>query len=160
MPKTRAARVKERPQDPVVVVRDVADAIYRASMECCHQHERLAVVLAKAVIDEEIESAQRLCEVCWASLQSLVERYERESAGVRPSGDDERWWRRANALWLASREYVRRHQGGEMDTLRQLRQHGPDCLETLHAEYELEASSVLALRQAAEAFRADRPDVS
>lgn len=160
MPKTRSPQAKERPQNPVEVVRDVADALYRAGTECCHQHERLSVVLSKAVIDEEIVSAQRLCEVCWASLESLVERYERESAGVRPTGDDERWWRRANALWLASREYVHRHRGGQEDSTRQLKQHGPDCLEALHAEYELEASSVLALRQAGEAYRQDRPDAS
>lgn len=156
MPKTRMRQVKERPQNPVEVVRDVADALYRAAIECCHQHERVSLVLAKAVIDEEIIAAQKLCEATWGALQSLVERYARESADVRPTGNDESWWKRANALWLASREYVRRHEGCEAPR-RELKQHGPDQLEALHAEYELEASAVLGLRHAAEAYRQDRP---
>lgn len=159
MPKTRAARVKERPQDPVLVVRDVADALYRSAAECCHQHEHLSVVLAKAVIDEEIAAAQRLCQATAGALQSLVERYERESAGVRPGGADETWWKRANTLWLASRDYVRRHQGCD-DSTGDLKNHGPGRLETLLAEYELEASAVLSLRQAADGYRQDRPDAA
>ena len=38
-------------------------------------------------------------------------RTRRRAGDVRPEGDDEEWWRRANALWLASKEYLRRHGG-------------------------------------------------
>ncbi len=156
MPKPRSPQAKERPTSPVEAVRDVADALYRAAAECCHQHERVSLIQSRSALDEEIAAAQRLCEACAEALRTVVESYERASADVHPGGADEGWWRRANALWLASREYVRRHEGCD-DSTRQLQQHGPDRLESLHADYELEASALLALRQAAEGYRRDRP---
>lgn len=156
MPKTRPPQAADAPKRPVEAVRDVADALYRAATECCHQHERVSLILARSSMEEEVAAAQRLCELCSETLRSFVQAYERVSADVHPGGADEGWWRRANALWLSSREYLRRHQGCDAST-RELKRHGPDRLEALHADYELEASSLLALRQAAEAYRQDRP---
>jgi len=162
MPKTRPPRAplaEDSPKSPVDQVRDTADALYRAAVECGHQHERMSQLLAKSAIEEEITTAQQVCAMCVESLRALVDSYQQVSADVHPAGADEQWWKRANALWLASREYVRRHQGCDAST-RQLKQHDRERLEALHTDYELEASALLALRHAADAYRQDRPAVA
>jgi hypothetical protein len=74
-------------------------------------------------------------------------------------GADEVWWKNANALWLASREFLRRHKGTDVSS-RQLKEHGPGKLGELHTEYELEASALLALRHAADSYRKARPSAA
>ena len=61
-----------------------------------------------------------------------------------------------SSLWLASREYLRRHNGCDNAT-KDLQKHGPDRLGSLHTEYELEASALLGMRHAADAYKQDRP---
>lgn len=141
---------------PVEAVRDCADALFRAAEECCYQHDRISRILGKAPVEAELESAQKVCELCDKSLRSLSEAYETASAQVRPTGADEAWWKCANAVWLASKEFLRRHRGCDVST-RQLKEHGPGKLGELHTEYELEASALLGLRHAAEAYRRARP---
>lgn len=157
MPKSRTrAPAAEKPKSPVETVRDSADALFRAAVECCHQHDRISRVSAKSEIEEEVKDAQRACEVCDETLRDRSEAYEQASADVHPTGPDESWWRRANALWLASKDYLRRQHGADASS-KQLKDHGPDRLNELQTEYELEASALLALRHAAEAYRVDRP---
>jgi hypothetical protein len=157
MPKSRPAKVAHEPtKSPVHSVRDAADALYRAAVECCHQHDRVARIVGKSDVDEEVDGAQRLCEACHDSLRELVSTYEEVAAHVHPTGTDQGWWHRANALWLASREYLRRN-GGCDSSSKNFREHGPERLNGLHAEYELEASALLALKHAAEAYQRDRP---
>lgn len=157
MPKQRSALAEaEPPRSPVQSVRDAADAMFRAAIECCHQHDRVSRVHAKSAVEEEVLAAQQACEHCDDVLRSLSTAYEETSAAVHPTGDDEGWWHRANALWLASREYLRRNGGCDAAS-RELKEHGPERLGELHAEYELEASALLALRHAAEAYKQDRP---
>lgn len=140
----------------VRAVRDAADALFRAATECCHQHERVSRIVGKSDLDAELAEIQKMCELCSDSLSRLTGHYGEISADVHPSGDDEAWWRRANALWLASKEYLRRHRGCDAAS-RQLKNHGPQRLGALHAEYELEASALLALQQAADAYKRGRP---
>ena len=159
MPKARnktRPRPSGAPKSPVHSARDAADALYRAAMECCHQHDRVSRITAKSDVDDELKSVQKVCEDCDKALKSMTQSYEKTAADVRPEGDDEKWWRTANGLWLASREYLRRHGGCEEAT-RELKEHGPDRLNVLQTEYELEASALLALRQAAEAYHRVRP---
>src|SRR5258705_13835010 len=78
-------------KSPVQAVRDCADALYRAAEECCYQHDRISRILDKAPVEAELESAQKVCELCDKSLRSLSEAYETASAVVRPTGDDEAW---------------------------------------------------------------------
>ena len=151
----RASESDSEAAPTVPMVRDVADALYRAAIECCHQHDRVARIVGSSQVDEEMVEAQKVCEACSESLRALTAKYETVSASVHPTGSDERWWHCANGLWLASKEYLRRHQGCDAAT-RQLKNHGPDRLGELHTEYELEASSLLALRHAAEAYKRDR----
>lgn len=157
MPKSPAkAAVSEPVKTPVEIVRDCADALVRAAIECCHQADRLSRLSGKSSIDLEQDAASQQCEACNDTLRKLTEAYEKASASVKPTGADEQWWHRANALWLASREFLRRHRGCDASS-RELKEHGPERLNELQTEYELEASAVLALRHAAEAYRQDRP---
>lgn len=141
------------------MVRDAADAMFRAAAECCHQHDRASRIHVKAALEAEVEGAQRACEECDESLRQLVSLYEETAGAVVPTGHDEDWWHAANALWLASREYLRRHGGCDSAT-RDLKDHSPGRLNALHAEYELEASALLAVRHAADAYRRLRPSAA
>jgi hypothetical protein len=157
MPKSSAkGAVTEPAKSPVEIVRDSADALFRAAIECCYQADRLSRLSGKSSIDLEQDAASQQCEACNDTLRKLTEAYEKASAAVKPTGDDETWWHHANGLWLASREFLRRHRGCDAAS-RELKDHGPDRLSELQKEYELEASAVLALRHAAEAYRQDRP---
>lgn len=158
-PTSRARRPSQPSRTPVQEARDCADALFRAASECCHQHDRVSRVHAKSVVEEELKAAQLACEHCDEALRTLVDAYETAAAHVRPDGGDEEWWHKANALWLASREYLRRH-GGCDEASRTLKEHGPDRLDALHMEYELEASALLALRQMAEAYQKQRPSAT
>src|SRR5262245_14369999 len=107
MPKQKAAKAA-RPtptsvKTPVEAVRDCADALFRAAQECCYQHDRISHILDKAAVEAELESAQKMCELCDKSLRALSEAYQTVSAEVRPTGADEAWWKSANAVWLASK---------------------------------------------------------
>jgi hypothetical protein len=157
MPKSASKAAHSEPvKSPVELVRDCADALFRAAVECCHQAERLSRLSSKSSVELEQDDAAQQCEACNDTLRKLTEAYEKTSANVKPTGADEQWWHRANALWLASREFVRRHRGCDASS-RELKQHGPDRLTALQAEYELEASALLALQHAADAYRQDRP---
>jgi hypothetical protein len=157
MPKSRPAPASDEPtKSPVHAARDAADALYRAAVECCHQHDRIARIAEKSDSEEELAGAQKMCEACHDALSKLIASYEETAASVVPTGGDEGWWHRANALWLASREYLRR-SGGCDSAARNLKDHGPERLNGLHAEFELEASALLALKHAADAYERDRP---
>ena len=146
-------------KSPVEAVRDCADALFRAADECCYQHDRISRILTKSSVEAELNSAQRMCELTDKTMRDLSEAYQTTSADVHPTGTDEGWWRNANTLWMASREYLRRHKGCDVSS-RQLQQHGRDRLEALHADYELEASALLSLRHAADAYRQTRPSAA
>src|SRR2546428_7744056 len=107
----KPARHSVPQRTPVHAARDAADALFRAATECCHQHDRGSRVHAKSAVPEEVEAAQRACESCDDVLHSLTATYEQAAADVHPTGDDEGWWHRANALWLAGKEYLRRNGG-------------------------------------------------
>lgn len=160
MPKQRIAPRPSGPQrTPVQEVRDAADALFRAAVECCHQHDRGSRVHAKSAVPEEVEAAQKACEHCDEVLRMLSTAYEQTAADVHPTGDDEGWWHRANGLWLASKEYLRRNGGCDAAS-QEFKEHGPEDLDALHMEYELEASALLALRHAAGAYKQDRPNAT
>jgi hypothetical protein len=159
MPKSRTARDSTELKTPVLMVRDAADSLFRAAAECCHQHDRASRVHAKAALEEEVQAAQRACSECDERLGERAAAYEQTAASVVPTGKDQGWWHRANALWLASREYLRRNGGCERET-RNLKDHSPERLSELHTEYELEASALLALKHAAEAYKRDRPSAA
>jgi hypothetical protein len=154
--KAKEPRQSGAPKSPAEMVRDCADAMFRAADECCYQHDRISRILTKSSVEAELTSAERMCELCDKTMRDLTEAYQAASADVHPTGKDEIWWRNANTLWMSSREYLRRHRRCDVAS-RQLTKHGPDELEGLHADYELEASALLSLRHAADAYRKSRP---
>jgi hypothetical protein len=164
MPKTtqQAARTggndEQRPNGQTAATLCVkADALYRAAVECCRQHERVAKLAARDAADEEQKAAAAQVDHCDGTLLAMTQAYEKCGARLHPDGEDEAWWHRANALWHASREYARRHEESLRTRRRVATDHEPEALGQLNIEYELEASALLALRQATEAYRKVRP---
>ncbi|MEP6990292.1 MAG: hypothetical protein ABJA80_05115 [bacterium] len=147
------------PQDPMLVVCARADALYRAALECCRQHDRAARMSANDEPQLEHKHLDALCAMCDGSLAELSDAYTAAAAHVHPDRD-EPWWHKANALWHASREFARRHAGCDaMGRTVSARRH-KDNLASMQMEYELEASSLLALRHAADAYLKTRPGLT
>jgi hypothetical protein len=90
-------------------VRDRADTLYRAAVECCRQRERHARAVDHGVGEAEQRATLALASFCDDQLVDAVQAYEKATAREHGYGDSA-WWHRANALWHASREYERRHR--------------------------------------------------
>ena len=159
MPHASSLAASAATPDPLLVVRNRADALYRAAIECCRQHDRSAKISAADEPDLEHKHLDDLCRMCDGSLAELVAEYTNAAATVHPN-EDEPWWHKANALWHASREFARRHAGCEELGKRVSGKHAPNQLASMQMEYELEASSLLALRHAAEAYRRTRDNLA
>lgn len=158
MPNT-SRQTTSPPQDPMTVVRVRADALYRAAIECCRQHDRAAKLSEDDEPELEHKHLDAMCAMCDGSLAELSEAYTKAAGHVLPDRE-EAWWHKANALWHASREYARRHAG--CDTLGKgvsaKRRAGQ--LVGMQMEYELEASALLGLRHAADAYLKTRPGLT
>jgi hypothetical protein len=160
MPNTRRkADPPAAPQDPMTLVRIRADALYRAAFECCRQHDRAARLHNSSEPELEHEHVDALCAMCDGSLSEMSEAYAHAAGSVHPDRD-EAWWHKANSLWHASREFGRRHAGCEAISKRVSPKHSAEQLASMQMDYELEASSLLALRQSAEAYRKTRPGLA
>jgi|SRR5688500_2405953 hypothetical protein len=152
----REARAATADAPPPVSLRDIADALYRAACESCRQHTRYAIVLEHETLPVEQLAAAEAVELTDQLLEAVVDKYERAASELpRSAGKD--WWHQANILWLASREWLRHRDAGDGMTSA-IRRHGVDELEVLHVEFALEASAMLALRHAADAYKRARPD--
>jgi hypothetical protein len=137
--------------------RIAADAMLRAAVECCHQHDRYARLAARPSLELEHQAADETRAVVAQALAQMAETYCEAARDLRlKGGPDEEWWHRANALWHASREFGRRQTSG--DSARRSTKHDPEALGDLLVDYDLEASALLALRQAADAYRKVRPE--
>ena len=129
--------------------RDYADALARVAGECCHQHDRYARVVDRSRLEIEERSAGELCRAGDEALAGMLEAYE---ASVAANGrSDEPWARSASALWMAAREFTRRTRGTDAIT-RRLPRHSAGTFGALRADFELDASALLALRHACEAY--------
>lgn len=162
MPNARrqTTETAEAPQDPMVLVRARADALYRAAIESCRQHDR-AARLHQQSAEPELEHAHSdaLCRMCDGSLSEMSDAYAAAAGNVHPERD-EPWWHKANGLWHASREYARRLAGCDALAKKVSAKHSAEQLTSMQMEYELEASALLAMRQAAEAYRRTRPELA
>ena len=127
-----------------------ADALGRTSAETCRQHERLARLMELEVSQSELAAAYAMVDTIDLALAECVRDYEKCCAKV-PVSDDADVQQRAHALWLAARDYLRRHSIAEK-AARQLTQHDAETLGVLKFEFELEASAMLSLRQATAAL--------
>ena len=140
----------------MTIVRARADSLYRAAIECCRQHDRSAKLFGSSDPELEHKHADALCAMCDGSLAEMATAYEKAAAQLHPS-KDEAWWHKANALWYASREYLRRNSESERAS-RHLNPQSATTFGELHMDYELEASALLALQQAVDSYRKSRPD--
>lgn len=159
MPTPRPIAGADAPANPMTLVRARADALYRAAVECCRQHDRSAKLFGSSDPELEHKHADAMCAMCDGSLAELAVEYEQAAATVHPT-EDEAWWHKANSLWHASREFARRHAGSDTLAKRISSKHSSSELTTMQMEYELEASALLALRHAAEAYRKTRPELA
>ncbi|HEV7993326.1 MAG TPA: hypothetical protein VGP25_15990 [Gemmatimonadaceae bacterium] len=137
------------------IVLSRADALHRAAVECCRQHDRAAKLFGSSDPELEHKHADALCAMCDGSLAELAAEYEKAAAQLHPE-KDEPWWHKANALWHASREYARRHAGCDAMAKGMSSKHSASELAEMQMEYELEASALLALRHAADAYHKAR----
>jgi hypothetical protein len=148
-PKTAASQI--------VALRMRADALFRCAAECCRQHERIARAQDRELTPTEQRIQTEVVRLCDAALTEIADDYEKCGARVHPTGDDEMWWRKANALWLSSREYIRRNRLSDL-VGRRTSDQTPAKFGELQMDYELEASALLALQQAIAAYRKVRPE--
>jgi hypothetical protein len=155
MPSKPATRVSAPSAHPV---RDAADALFRAANESCHQHGRLTRVLAHGLDDLELQGVGKVVDLCDLILADATTRYE-EVAAVGRGKESEEWWHAANGLWMASREYCRRHAQSDR-IASQFRKHGAEQLSEISVEYELEMSARLAMKQAINGYAELRPDAA
>ncbi|MCU0648279.1 MAG: hypothetical protein MUF00_09810 [Gemmatimonadaceae bacterium] len=132
----------------------LADSLARTALECTRQHERLAKLVAHRVPRAERRFGERMVELADEALRSALLTFERD-CDRQTLDEDVR--QRANAVWMAAREFHRRQRVSDDDS-RQFTQHSADHLTVLRTEYELEASALLALRHATRDFAKLRGD--
>ena len=132
-----------------------ADALYRAASECHRQHTRYSRLVERGASDDEQRSALEMAYLCDDALDTAMLGYE-NSAEKTGRLEDE-WWHKGNRLWHASKEYIRRHASCDGMAERLGRQ-SPNRLAELTLAFDLEASALLALRMAADSYRAVRPE--
>ena len=133
-----------------------ADALYRCAVECCRQHERHARLVKDGAMQAEQRAALSLVAVCDEALADLVAAYE--TVAGAGADRDSACSRAANGLWMAGREFARRRRTSQR-AARALGdgRHSTDRLAELTLDYDLEASALLALKQAADAYGKVRP---
>ena len=106
----------------------------------------------------ELAAVLELTALADRQLGEAAEAYEKASARLAPGGEDAAWWHKANALWLAAREHVRRHSlGDRLEKRAAGTERSPDRLRELTVEYALEASAILSLKQAVDEYCRSRP---
>ena len=155
MPKTKQGRAPAI-TGPQPTICDKADVLFRSAAECCRQHRRYGKLVEMAIDDAEQIAALRLVAASDEQLAEAANAYESSCMTVNGERNDE-WWHKANNLWLACREYNRRHSLSDRAS-GEFRAHDVTKLTALGVEYELEASALLALQHAVEAYRKLRPE--
>jgi len=158
MPKTKQRRtaspdIAAVPQPSIC---DKADVLFRSAAECCRQHRRYARLVEMETDESEQHAALRLVAASDEQLARAAEAYESSCMKMNGErGDD--WWHKANNLWHACKEYARRHSFSDRAS-GEFRAHDANKLNSLEVEYELEASALLALQHAVDAYRKLRPE--
>lgn len=152
----RARKAEETEGGFVQSVRGTADRLYRASAECLRQRERYARLVDAGTSEEEQRAALRVACLCDELLFEGARVYA-DAVKDAATGRDGEWWHKANALWHACREYERRHLDCE-ERSKQLGARRAGRLEQLTLQYDLEASALLALRLAVQAYRKTCPE--
>jgi len=138
-------------------LRDKADALYRAASECHRNHSRYGQLVDNDASDDEQKAALEMAFISDDGLATAMTAYEKAKEHAE-SHAGEQWWHKGNMLWHASKEYIRRHANCEGMSKRVNKQSRTRLAE-LTLSFDLEASALLALRMAADAYRAARPEL-
>ena len=156
MPKTEPARAASiTPASPPTIC-EKADILFRSAAECCRQHRRYARLIEMNTEEIEQRAALRLVAASDETLVEAASAYETSCVTVNGERRDD-WWHKANNLWHACREYARRHSLSDRAS-GEFRAHDVTKLASLGIEYELEASALLAMQHAVDAYRKLRPE--
>lgn len=147
--------------DPSVTSLDLlrakADGLFRTAQECIRQQDRCAHLGALSCGQTEKRLAQSAARHSIEALATMLDSYEKSSSSLKVEGADEAWWRKANAVWMAAREFARRHSGTDAAS-KNIESADPSRFGDLAIDFELEASALLALRQSTESYRQVRPE--
>jgi len=147
--------------DPNVTTIDVlrakADGLFRIATECIRQQDRCAHLGSLSCAQTEKRLSQSAARQSIEALASMLEAYEKSSSTLKVDSANEAWWRKANAIWMAAREFARRHSGTDAAS-RNIESSDAGRFGELALDFELEASALLALRQATESYRQVRPE--
>lgn len=143
-----------RPPQDLVPLR--ADALFRAANECCRQHRRYAALVERPASVNERRRTMALVRLTNEHLFEAASMYEKATANAAAPRTDE-WFRSANALWHAAREYARRHEVARRSAA-QLEQQDANTIGELAMDYDLEASALLLISHAVDSFRKARPE--
>lgn len=134
----------------------VSDALCRTAAETCHQRDRRARLIQIHAPLWELAAAEALVDTCDLALEEAITEFNKEGTDS-PASDAVELRKTANALWLAARDYIRRMSIASRAARQIGQQHDADALSGLRMEYEFEASSLLALKQAVAAYLKLRP---
>lgn len=134
----------------------VSDALCRTAAETCHQRDRRARLIQIHAPLWELAAAEALVDTCDLALEEAITEFNKEGTDS-PASDAIELRKTANALWLAARDYIRRMSIASRAARQIGQQHDADALSGLRMEYEFEASSLLALKQAVAAYLKLRP---
>jgi hypothetical protein len=159
MPKTKPTQRRAPSLTPSAVeptICEKADVLFRSAAECCRQHRRYARLIEMNTGEIEQRAALRLVAASDETLVAAAMDYETGCVKVNGERNDE-WWHKANNLWHACREYARRHSLSDRAS-GEFRAHDVTKLASLGVEYELEASALLAMQHAVDAYRKLRPE--
>ena len=138
-------------------LRDKADALYRAASECHRNHSRYGQFVDNDAPDDDQKAALELAFISDDVLATAMTAYEKAKEHAESHAGEQRW-HKGNMLWHASKEYIRRHANCEGMSKRVNKQSRTRLAE-LTLSFDLEASALLALRMAADAYRAARPEL-
>lgn len=138
------------------VIVGYADMLYRAASECHRQHTRYSRLVEKGAFEEEQKAALEMAFMCDDLLGTAVTGYEK-CTSKSASQPDDAWWHKGNMLWHTSREFIRRHASCD-GMAKHLAKGSPNRLGELAMEFDLDASALLSLRMAADAYRTVRPE--
>lgn len=103
----------------------------------------------------EVQVARQLTMMCDALLQLMADSYAPVAARSEVGEEDE-IRRRGNALWQASRAFASRFLDIAAAPNESERQHSSEQFVEFRLKSELDASSILFLKQAADAYAATK----
>jgi hypothetical protein len=154
---TAARKLSKNQHDEAITPIAVADALCRTANETCRQRDRRSRLSNLGAAKWELSAAEAVVDACDLSVEEGVREFEKQCR-KDPISDSPDIRQAASSLWLAAREYIRRLSIANRASRQLSQSHDADDFSDIHLEYELEASSLLALKQAVGVYSKLRPE--